>query len=439
MTKKQRLDSKRPLLEPQIRRRLTMGVGLTLLLLAGLGGWGAYASISSAIISPGTIVVEGSDKKVQHQTGGVVGEILVKNGDAVEAGQVLVRLDPTQTRASLGVVTSQQVQLEGRMARLQAERDQSVTVIFTDEFKRISPEAKQIADSEQRLFEARQTAKAGQKSQLTERIGQLHQEIDGLKAQLLAKETEVSLMTDEFDRVQLMRNQSLVPVTRLLTAERDLTRLKGERGLLFSNIARTKGQISEIELQMISLDQTMQSDSMKELREVEGRLSELVERRNAAQDQLERIDIRAPIGGIVHEMQIHTVGGVITPAETLMTIVPSGEKLAIEIHVAPTDIDQMMIGQHATLHFSGFNRQTTPEFPGVVAQIAANLTREPQTGVTYYVARLAIAEDKQEEVRALKLVPGMPVETFIETGERTAISYLLKPFLDQVARAFREE
>ena len=428
-----------PSLEPQIRRRLTTGLVLTFLLLAGLGGWGGYASISSAIIAPGTVVVDGSDKKVQHPTGGVVGEILVRNSDAVEAGQVLVRLDPTQTRASLGLVISQQIQLEGHKARLQAERDQSLKVTFPVGFEEGSPEARQIAESEQRLYGARLAAKAGQKSQLTERVGQLRQEIDGLKSQLFAKDTEVSLMNDELERVSFMRKQNLVPVTRLLASERDLTKLKGEQGLLVSQIAKANGQISEIELQIISLDQNMQSESMKELRDVEGKLSELVERRNAAQDQLERIDIRAPRAGIVHDLQIHTVGGVITAAETLMTIVPSGDKLAIEIHVAPTDIDQMSIGQAATLHFSAFNRRDTPEFPGTVSQIAANLTREAQTGVTYYVARLAIAEENQDEVRALKLVPGMPVETFIKTGQRTAISYLLKPFRDQIARAFKED
>jgi HlyD family secretion protein len=428
-----------PRVEPQIRRRLALGLVTTALLIGGIGGWGAYAMISSAIIAPGVIVVEGSDKKVQHPTGGVVGAILVKNGDKVEAGEVIVRLDPTQTKAQLGVVTSQQVQLKGRKSRLEAERDQTASVIFPADFKTSFPEAADIARSEERLFQARQEGKTGQKSQLNERVGQLRKEIEGLTAQLAAKETEILLMTEELARVEGMRKQNLVPVTRLLQSERDLTRLKGENGLLVSNVAKAQGQISEIELQIISLDQTMQTESMKELREVEARLSELLEREVAAQDQLNRIDIKAPRPGIVNDMQIHTVGGVISAGETLMTIVPNDEKLAIEIRVAPTDIDQMQIGQRATLHFSAFNRQQTPEFPGEVSQIAANLTKEPQTGVSYYVARLAISAEKQDEARQLKLVPGMPVETFIETGERTAISYLFKPIRDQISRAFKED
>ncbi len=428
-----------PKLESQMRRRLLMGLVLTALLVGGLGGWGAVASISSAVIAPGLIVVDGHGKKVQHPTGGVIGEILVKGGSNVEAGDVVIRLDPTQTRAALGVVTSQQVQLEGRKARLATERDQAAKVIFPVGYVESSAEAAEIARSEQRLYAARISAKDGQKSQLTERIGQYRKEIEGLQSQLVAKETEVKLVSEEFERVNDMYKRQLTPITRVLTAERDVTRLQGEHGGLISNIARAKGQISETEVQIISLDQAMQSESMKELREVEARLAELAERRNAAQDQLDRIDIKAPRSGVVHELQVHTVGGVIQPAETLMTIIPSDDKLAVEVRIAPTDIDQVTIGQKATLRFSAFNQRTTPEFMGEIQQIAGDLTKEPQTGVSYYVARIAISEEHQDDVRALKLVPGMPVETFVETGSRTAISYLFKPFSDQISRAFREE
>lgn len=433
------MKAEAPKLESQMRRRLLMGLVLTALLVGGLGGWGAVASISSAVIAPGLIVVDGHGKKVQHPTGGVIGEILVKGGSKVEAGEVVIRLDPTQTRAALGVVTSQQVQLEGRRARLAAERDQAKAVTFAKGYIESSAEAADIAQSEQRLYAARISAKEGQKSQLAERIGQFRKEIEGLQSQLLAKETEVKLVTEEYERVNDMFKKQLTPITRVLTAERDVTRLQGEQGALVSNVARAKGQISETEVQIISLDQTMQSESMKELREVEARLAELAERRNAAQDQLDRIDIKAPRSGVVHELQVHTVGGVIQPAETLMTIIPSDDKLAVEVRIAPTDIDQITIGQKATLRFSAFNQRTTPEFVGEVQQIAGDLTKEPQTGVSYYIARIAISEEHQDDVRALKLVPGMPVETFVETGSRTAISYLFKPFSDQISRAFREE
>ncbi len=426
-------------MEGEIRRRVAAGSLLTALLAVGLTGWGAMASIASAVIAPGIIVVDGSDKKVQHPTGGVVGAILVKNGDKVNAGDVLVRLDGTQARASLGVIASEQVQLQGRKARLEAERDQAAQLTFAEGYAASAPAAAEIAASERRLYAARIEAKDGQKKQLRERIGQLRREIEGLTAQLEAKRSEVSISRDEYARVSDMRDKNLVPVTRALSAERDVTRLQGEEGVLVSNIARAQGQISEIEVQIISLDQSMQSESMKELREVEARLSELGERRSAAQDLLDRIEIRAPRSGRVNDMQVHTVGGVIGPGETLMMIVPDDDKLAVEIRIAPTDIDQVRIGQPAVLRFTAFNQRTTPEFKGELTQIAANLTREQQTGATYYVARVAISEEAGVEWEKLKLLPGMPVETFVETGERKAISFLLKPFTDQIARAFRED
>ncbi|MGL4397700.1 MAG: biotin/lipoyl-binding protein, partial [Hyphomicrobium sp.] len=240
-------------LESTLRKRLILGSLLTVLLVGGLGGWGAMASLSSAVIAPGVIVVEGNDKKVQHPTGGVIGEILVRNGVAVEAGQVLLRLDATQTRAALGVVVSQIEQLQGRKARLEAERDQAAEVVLPHGFAHASEDAARIAESERRLYRARISAKDGQRSQLNERVGQLRKEIEGLSAQLTAKASEVKLMREELDRVSDMQKKNLVPVTRVLTAERDVTRLDGERGMLVSNIARAEGQISEIQIQMISL------------------------------------------------------------------------------------------------------------------------------------------------------------------------------------------
>ena len=428
-----------PKLEPQIRRRLVTGLLLTTALVGGLGGWGACASISSAIVAPGIVVVEGSDKKVQHPTGGVIGAILVKSGDLVQAGDIVLKLDPTQARASLGIVTSEQTQLLARQARLHADRDQVSQITFPEGFLASCPEAPAIAESERRLFDARRASTAGQKAQLQERIGQLHKEIEGLNSQLSAKKSEVTLMVDELERVRGMRAKNLVPVTRELSSEREFTRLKGEEGSLVSSIAKAEGQIREIGVQMLSLDQSMLTDAMKDLRDVETRLSELAERRNAAQDQLNRIDIKAPRSGIVHDLQVHTVGGVIGPAETLMTIVPNDEKLAIEIRLAPTDRDQVQIGQLAHLRFSAFNQRTTPEFTGEVTEIASELTREPQTGVSYYTAHLSVSEDRRAEAMSLKLVPGMPVETFMQTGERTALSYFMKPFRDQMERAFKEE
>lgn len=426
-------------IERALRARIIMGSALALFLVGSLGFWGTMAPISSAVIAPGIVVVDGNDKTVQHPTGGIVGEILVGNGSVVQAGQPLLRLDATQTRAALGVVVSQITQLEGRKARLAAERDQSGDVTFPPGFVDSSTEAAEIATSEQRLYAARQTSKEGQKKQLGERIGQFRKEIEGGQAQLAAKDAEVRLMLEELARVSDMHKKSLIPVTRLLTAERDVTRLNGERGMLISSIAQAQGQISETELQILALDQTMQSESMKELRDVDARIAELLERRNAAQDQLNRIEITAPHSGIVHAMQVNTVGGVIQPAEKLMTIVPQDRRLEVEVRVAPTDIDQIVIGTQATLRFSAFNHRTTDEFTGTISHASANLSTDPQTGVSYYIARMRIEEDQLGKAAALKLVPGMPVETFVATGSRSAFAYLAKPLVDQFQRAFREE
>lgn len=425
--------------EPQVKKRLAAALFLSTLMIGGLGAWGAFASLSGAVIAPGQVVVEGNDKKVQHPTGGVIGAILVKSGDRVKAGDTLLRLDPTQTKASLGIIVSQQIQLMGRKARLEAERDLVRAVTFPKDFRDSDPEAPSIASSEEKLLKARMDSKDGQRAQLNERIGQLHKEIDGLNSQLTAKTTEVSLMEDELERVGTLRKQNLVPVTRYLESQRDLTRLKGEQGALVSSIAKAEGQISEIGVQIIGLDQTMQTESMKELSDVDARLAELSERRTAAQDTLNRVDIKAPLSGTVHEMQVHTIGGVINPAETLMMIVPDNEKLGIEIKLSPTDIDQVTPGQPARVRFSAFNQRKTPEFEAEVMQVAAELTKEPQTGISYYTAHLKIAAAHEDEAKALKLVAGMPVEAFVETGERRAIAYLLKPFSDQIARAFKEE
>jgi HlyD family secretion protein len=423
----------------QVRRRLLAGVALVTLLAASVGGWAGIARLSGSVIAQGLIVVDSNVKKVQHPTGGVVGGILVKNGDRVAAGDVVMRLDDTQTRANLGIVVSQLVQLVGRKARLEAERDDADAIVFPVGFEESDPEAPVIAAGERRLFEARRTAKNGQKAQLRERIGQYKVEIEGLVVQRAAKEAELGLMREELSRVTQMVVRDLLPITRQLSAQRDVTRLEGEAGMVVSQAARAAGQISEIELQIIGLDQTQQSDAIKDLREIEARIAELSERRVAAIDQLQRVDLKAPESGIVHDLAVHTVGGVIGASELVMTIVPDDDVLAIEVRVANVDIDQISIGQRAVLRFVAFNQRTTPEIVGTVTRIGADISKDQQSGAVYYVVRVLPLNEELEKVKKLHLVPGMPVEAYVQTAERTALSYLTKPFVDQISRAFREE
>lgn len=419
--------------------RVKIGLALCALLIVGIGSWATFSSLAGAVVAPGHVVMESSIKKVQHPTGGVVGSIHVKSGDHVKGGDLLLRLDDTQTRANLGVIVSQLTELTGRKARLAAERDTAEAVDFPAGFEAGGEDAMRVASGERKLFAAKRQSLESQKSQLRERVGQFRHEIAGLSRQEKAKAREQELVSDELKRLEDMYRQKLVPVTRVLAMQRDTTRIAGEHGALLSQIAKVDGQITETELKIIQLDETARAEAQRELREVEARLGELEERRVAAQDVLTRVEIRAPHAGIVHELAVHTVGGVIPPGDTVMGIVPVSDSKVVEVQLSPTDIDQVVVGQKARLRFPAFNQRTTPELDGTVSRIGADLTHDSKSGTSYYVARITIDEGDLTNLRQLKLVAGMPVEAFIQTGERTALSYFAKPFTDQLARAFREE
>lgn len=425
--------------EPKMRGRIIIGLVAVFFGFFGVLGWSLASSISSAVIAMGLVVVDSDVKKVQHQQGGIVGQIFVKNGDRVKAGDLLLKLDDTLPRTNLAQVTSQLAQLTGRRARLEAERDGRDQLKLPETYSELGPETLDIATGEQRLLDESRATRAAQKNQLRERIGQFEREIEGLEAQLVAKKREITLIADELKGVEDLYRKNLVPITRRNALERDGARLQGESGVLIANIAKSRGQITEINMQLITLDQSARTEAIKELREVEAQIAQLVERRIAGIDILQRIEVRAPARGIVHESNVHTVGGVIAPGESLMLIVPEGDKLSIELRVSPTDIDQVHLGQKAHLRLSAFNQRTTPEVWGHVTRVAADLSREPQTGMQFYVARVLIDEGELEKLRHVTMMPGMPVEAFIETSDRSAFSYFAKPLTDAWRRAFREE
>jgi len=423
---------------PELRMRLIAGLAVVGVMVLGVGGWSATAKLSGAVIAPGQVVIEGSSKKVQHPSGGVVGAILVQEGDRVAANSVVLRLDDTQTRAALGIVRSQLIELTGRKARLVAESNADKEMVFPEGFEDADAPSRQVAAGERRLFEARRTTMEGQATQLRERIGQYKMEIEGLSAQRDAKKKEVKLVEDELRRVRDLADRSLLPVTRLLASEREALRVEAEHGALIAQIARTEGQISETRVQILSLEQNLRADAQKELRDVEARISELSERRIAAEDELRRVEIRAPHAGIVHQLAVHTIGGVVRAGEELMTIVPEDEPLTIEIKVAAADIDQVNPGQTTVVRFPAFNQRTTPELTGTLTRVAADLTREERTGQSYYIAKVELGNDELSKLDRMKLIPGMPVESFTQTEERTALAYFTRPLTDQFARAFRE-
>ena len=432
--------TERPSARASIRRHLAAGIALVVVLACGVGGWAVATEVSGAVIAPGQLVVETNVKKVQHPTGGVVGELTVRDGSEVKTGDILVRLDDTVTRANLAIVVKSLDELAARQARLEAERDGIDRITFPQDLldRRDVPDVAKLVSGETRLFELRRSARAGQKAQLKERIDQLREEIDGRKGQIEAKAREIVLIGQELDGVRELWRKNLIQIQRVTALERDAVRIEGERAQFVAANAQTKGKISETELQILQIDQDLRTEVGKDLAEIRGKVSELVERKVAAEDQLKRVDIRAPQDGFVHQLSVHTVGGVVTPGEAIMMVVPRADLLTVEARIAPPDIDQVRVGQHAVLRFSAFNQRTTPELNGDVRVVSADVTQDQKTGVMYYTVRIALREGEIDRLEGLRLVPGMPVEGFIQTGSRTVISYLTKPLTDQVARAWRE-
>ncbi|MDF1586451.1 HlyD family type I secretion periplasmic adaptor subunit [Marinimicrococcus flavescens] len=424
-----------------IGRNLRVGVAAVLFLLVGGGGWAAVAQLKGAVVAAGTVVVESYVKRVQHPDGGVVGAIMVSEGESVEAGDLLIRLDDTVTRANLMVVDSQLVELAARRARLEAERDGLAEIRYDDDLlaRRTEPKVARALDGEISLFASRRTAREGEVAQLRAQIGQLGDEAAGLTAQIEAKTAELAVIAEEIAGLTQLYDKGLTPVTRLRAMQRERIGIEGDRGRLQAERARSRGRLSETELQIIQLDQKMRAEVIEQLRELEAKWAELQERQIAAQDKLTRVDLRAPIAGAVHQLTAHTVGGVIGAGETVMLIVPGDDRLVVETQIAPNDIDQVAVGQPAVLRLAAFNQKTTPELDGVVSRVSADLTTNEQTGMSYYVAQIALPESELAEIAAIKVLPGMPAEVYLQTGERTALSYLVKPLMDQFARALREE
>jgi HlyD family secretion protein len=425
-----------------IQRYMIGGMAIVGLVTFGVGGWATTTELSGAVIGQGVVVVDSSVKKVQHPTGGVVGELRVRDGDRVKAGDILLRLDETQTLANATIITKNFDELTARQARLETERDNGNQIVFPkillERASDPTSEAARAIAAEQSLFDLRRQARGGQKAQFRERSAQLQEEIKGYGGQTAAKQKEVDFIHQELEGVRTLWQKNLVPITRLTALERDAARLEGERSQLSGMIAQSKGKIAEIELQIIQVDQDLRTEVGKDLIETRSKISELVERKTAAADQLNRIDIRAPQNGRVHQLSVHTVGGVISPGEQIMLIVPDADALAVEVKIAPRDIDQVYASQVASMRFAAFNQKTTPAIKGEVSMVSADLTPDQRTGTSYYTVRVLPKSDELARLGAAKLVPGMPVDVFIQTPGRTALSYLIKPLRDQADKAFKE-
>lgn len=424
-----------------IRLHLLAGVFASFVLVGGAGAWAAVTNLAGAVVATGYFVVDSYVKKVQHPTGGVVGEILVREGDDVKVGDIVMRLDATQTRANLAIITRRIDELSARLARLEAERDDLDEIVFPEwlEARRGHPDVLSALHSETRLFEFRKGSRDGRKAQLGERIVQFEYEIKGLKAQENAFQQGIDVLEREIAALSSLREQGAVSDQRLNGLKTQAATFGGERGEKIAFQAQAAGRISETKLQILQIDQDIKTEVGRELREVQAQLGEYIERKAAAEDDLKRIDIVAPQSGIVHQLSVHTVGGVVTPADPVMLIVPKGEELALEVQILPKDIDQIHLGQKAVLRMSAFNIRTTPELNAYVTRVAADLTTDQRSGLSYYLLRLTVPSEELRKLGDLKLLPGMPAEALIQTGERTALSYLIKPLSDQISHAFREE
>jgi HlyD family type I secretion membrane fusion protein len=418
-------------------RHVATGLAAGVLLVVGCGGWAAWAKLDGAVVGQGAVKVNDNLKEVQHRDGGIVQKIAARHGDRVEEGQIVIRLDDVQIKAERSIILSQLGELLGRQARLVAERDNLTAVEFPDRFARLAIDPKLVVEGERRLFAGNKLARDSQKQQLQFGIDQTGEELKGLEWRKRAKTDEIKAVETEKLKLAYLYSKGLVQGQRVHAINVDWIRLNGELGEIDAAIARANVRISDSRLQILAIDQNARTEAQRELRQVEAKLAELEDRRIAAEDRLSRVDIRAPIAGTINETSVYTVGGVITPAAKIMTIVPDRADLRVEVRINPVDIDQVRTGQETRLRFSSFNRNTTPELSGVLVHLSPSVTRDPTNGAQHYIGEIEFSEDVAK-LGDRKPVPGMPVEVFIRTDERTPLSYMVKPFADQMQRAFRE-
>ena len=421
-----------------IRARVATGILLGTFLVVCAGGWAATAKLTGAVIAPGTVTVDDELKAVQHRDGGIVQEIAVREGDVVEEGQVLIRLDDAQTKAELSIIRTQINENEVKRLRLLAERDGLAVIELPEEFEKAVGSVASLVLGETRLFDGNSKTRENQKQQLELSIRQIGDEIEGLRAQKLSKQEEIELVSQDVARMKKLSDDGLVEDARLTSIHRERARLAGEAGRIDAELARAAARISEIRLQILAVDDDARTQAQRELSQIETRLSELRDREMAVQDRLSRSDIKAPITGTVNEVMVNTIGGVVTPAEVLITIVPHDAALKVAVKLSPASIDRVDEGHLARMRFTSFNQRVTPEIIGRVAHVSPAASTDAATGESHFMAEIEVLDGELEKLPSQRLLPGMPVEVYVQTEERTALSYLAKPVTDQFNRAFRE-
>lgn len=423
------------------RRVVLVGTIIVLIFFGFFGAWAVFAPLDSAAIASGTLAVENNRKVVQHLEGGIVKDILVRDGDEVKAGQTLIRLVGIQPRAQLQLIRGQRNALLARASRLRAERDGNTGLSFPEELTAQSddPRVQESMLGQLNIFEARRDAIGGQRRILGQRVAQFREEIIGLQAQIRSADEQLVLIEDELVGLQTLFDKGLTPKSRLLALQRRRAEIQGERGQNLAAIARAKQNIAEAEIRIFELRTEQVSEVVGELREVETELLDLQERLGAAEDVQRRTDVISPADGVVVDMQVNNVGAVIQPGERLLDVVPGNEKLVIDARVTPTDIDVVYPGLPAQVRLVAFNQRITPTVEGTVASVSADRLIDEATGESYFTARIVISNPDDPSLEGLVLLPGMPAEVLIRTGERTLLQYLVSPVQQSFTRSLTEQ
>ena len=421
-------------------RPMVTGIIAIVVLVGGFGTWAMESEIKGAIIAFGRIEVDQNRQVVQHPDGGVVAEILVKEGDTVTEGQVMVRLDAEQLQSELAVVEGQLFEVLARRARFEAERDNADALIFQPLLaESTNPIAPGLMEGQNRLFQARIESETQEKSQLARRREQIGNQIDGIDAQQVALGTQLDLITEELVNQQSLLDRGLAQASNVLALQRQQASLSGQSGELTASRAEAEGRQTELDIEILRIDTARREDANTRLRDLQFNEIELGEKRRALITRLERLDIRAPVSGIVYGMAVFTPRSVIRPAEPVLYLVPQDRPLVIATQVQPSNIDSVFVGQDVALRFSAFDQRQTPELFGKVVQVSADAFTDQGSQVSYYRAEIELNEGEMARLDPnLHLIPGMPVEAFISTTSRSPMAYLLKPLSDYFTKAFRE-
>lgn len=424
------------------RKPLTVGLIVLLVLVGGFGSWAVFTQIAGAVVASGRIEVDQNRQVVQHIDGGVVEEILVRDGTVVGEGEVMLRLDGSTMRSELSIIEGQLHEIMARRARLQAERDGRESITFDAaliDAAEANPGVAEILEGQRNLFEARRDSLDREVEQLQKRRAQIESQIEGLNAQENAIGVQLALMREELGDQQTLLDSGLAQKSRLLALKREEARLSGTMGELQASRAENEGRITEIDIQILSLVNRQREEAIAELRDMLSREFELAEQRRALVDRIGRLEIKAPLAGVIYDMRVFAEQSVIRPADPVLYIIPQDRPLIITTRIQPTNIDQVYPGQEVSLRFSALDSRTTPQLIGTVIRVSADAFTDEQRGTSYYTAQLILNEGEIDRLPdGVALLPGMPVEAFLRTDDRTPLAYLLKPLTDYFVKAFRE-